>query len=263
MIDILGLPAACDHHAHQERSDGHGQSCVHGEQRHSERESDGGDGEDLVGDVVGYPVDDARNDSETDHDADDHESYDLDYQDDDRVEVHRSGCAAGVVGHQRRDDRQDDDLADILHDRDQDEHLDVLLVQAVLGFQDGHDHGGGRTGYDGTQHDGLGHVESQERSGDESAEDHERQLDHRYQYGEGTLLADLLDVDLQADAEHQHDQSHILQQRDDLLFGGYRLLVLVDEQDVDQDDPGDDVAYEGRELQFVEDDGADCGQQRE
>ena len=168
-----------------------------------------------------------------------------------------------VVRHQRGDHGQDDDLADILHDGDQDEHLDVLPVQTVLRFQHGHDHGCGRTGDDRTQDDGLRHVVAQERARDESAEDHERQLDDGDQYREGTLLADLLDVDLQADAEHQHDQPHILQQRDDVLFHPDGLLVLVEEKDVDQDDPCDDVSDERREFEFVENDRAYRGQERE
>ena len=56
--------------------------------------------------------------------------------------------------------------------------------------------------------------------------EHEGKQDDNHEDGEGSLLADLLDVDLQPYAEHQQDQSEVLQEGDDLLFGEDRPLVL-------------------------------------
>ena len=111
--------------------------------------------------------------------------------------------------------------------------------------------------------EGLGHVVAEECSGHEPACEHEGKKDDNHEDGEGPLLADLLDVDLQPYAEHQQDQAEVLQEGDDLLLGHYGRVALVEEHDVDQDDAGDDVADQGRQLELVEDDGADRGEQRE
>ena len=67
---------------------------------------------------------------------------------------------------------------------------------------------------------------NEERPGHESPCEHEGQQDDHHEDGEGPLLANLLDVDLQPYAEHQQDQSEVLQEGDDLLFGEDRPLVL-------------------------------------
>ena len=144
----------------------------------------------------------------------------------------------------------------VLDDGDQDQRLHVGAADPLLLGEDDGDDGGGRTGDDCSEDDGLQGIQAQCRGTDVTSGQHYRHLDHDDHGGEGTHLAKFLQVQLHSDAEHHQDQTQVGQELDDLLgLGGFPSPVVA------EDDTAHDVTDGGGHLETLENYGADASQQ--
>jgi hypothetical protein len=253
ILDFVNVTRLGDDGADKKRAKGHGVAEHRGQERHGKAEPERGDQKHFVAfefrDVVEHP----RHEDESRHQ--DHGEKDGELEDlhADLRGVERSG--AGKPGK----DREEDDGKHVFdHENAEDDFCEGLARFAQLG-QRFDDDGGGGDGEHCSEENAVHRTPSKRAADLVTEPDHQRDFQQRGDERGQADPAELADIELQPEGEHEQDDAHLAE--------GFHGLLVAHQHERrrvgSNDEAGHDVADDDRLLEAMAEDRGDPGDQHD